>query len=196
MPEKGMGTLRRIGAFHKSTEKAGTPMASLTSSSGAPRKSAQEPSLNLPLDKVSFIILKAREYDVKEEGVDPDTGSNAIDDGQTDVLTDKGDDPVREELLGAIRGLNDDERIRLVALAWLGRGTYDLDEWKEAIATARSEHSRRTAEYLLGLPLLGDYLEDGLAMFDEGIVDEEDAREGLNEQNAPLGNMPDRPARQ
>ena len=171
-------------------------MASLTASSGAPRKSAQEPSLNLPLDKVSFIILKAREDDVKEEGADPDTGSNPIDDGQTDVLTDAGDDPVREELLGAIRGLNDDERVRLVALAWLGRGTYDLDEWKEAIATARSEHSRRAAEYLLGLPLLGDYLEDGLAMFDEGIVDDADTREGLNSENEPLGNMPDKPARQ
>jgi hypothetical protein len=100
-----------------------------------PRKSVQEPSLNLPLDKVSFIILKAREYDVKESDADPDSGSNAIDDGQTDVLLDTADDPVREELLGAIRGLNDDERIRLVALAWLGRGTFGLDEWKEAIAT-------------------------------------------------------------
>jgi hypothetical protein len=171
-------------------------MASLTTAAGSPRKSTQEPSLNLPLDKVSFIILKAREYDVKEEGADPDAGSNPIDDGQTDILTNKADDPVREELLGAIRGLNDDERIRLVALAWLGRGTYDLDEWKEAIATARSEHSRRTAEYLLGLPLLGDYLEDGLAMFDEGIVDQTDTREGLNSQNSPLGNMPDKPSRQ
>ncbi|MES2473317.1 MAG: DUF3775 domain-containing protein [Pseudomonadota bacterium] len=171
-------------------------MVSLTSASGSPRKSAQEPSLNLPLDKISFIIVKAREYDVKESDVDPDASSNAFDDGQTDVLLDKADDPVREELLGAIRGLNDDERIRLVALAWLGRGTYDLDEWKEAIATAKSEHSRRTAEYLLGLPLLGDYLEDGLAMFDEGIVDDADTREGLNAQNEPLGNMPDKPARQ
>ncbi len=168
----------------------------ILSSQSSGRKARQEHSLNLPLDKVSFIILKAREYDVKESDVDPDTGSNAIDDGQTDVLLDKGDDPVREELLGAIRGLNDDERIRLVALAWLGRGTYGLDEWKEAIATAKSEHSRRTAEYLLGLPLLGDYLEDGLAMFDEGIVDDSDTREGVDGENEPLGNMPDKPSRQ
>ena len=46
-------------------------------------------SLNLPLDKISFIILKAREFDVKEGDSDPDEGSNAIDDGQTDVLADK-----------------------------------------------------------------------------------------------------------
>jgi len=150
-----------------------------TTSAAHPRKPHQ-PSLNLPLDKVSFIILKAREYDVKEEGADPDSGSNPIDDGQTDVLTNKQEDPVREELLSAIRSLNEDERLRLVALAWLGRGTYSKEEWREAIATARSEHSRRTAEYLLGLPLLGDYLEDGLALFDEGIVDDSDTREGLD----------------
>jgi len=160
-----------------------------------PRKS-QEPSLNLPLDKVSFIILKAREYDVKEEGVDPDTGSNAIDDGQTDVLTNTQEDSVREELLSAIRSLNEDERLRLVALAWLGRGTYSKEEWREAVATARSEHSRRTAEYLLGLPLLGDYLEDGLAMFDEGIVDDSDTREELDGEDEPLSGMKDKPSRQ
>jgi hypothetical protein len=160
-----------------------------------PRK-AQEPALNLPLDKVSFIILKAREYDVKESDSDPDEGSNAIDDGQTDVLTDKQDDPVREELLGAIRSFNEEERMRLVALAWLGRGTYTKEEWRDAVATARSEHSRRTAEYLLSLPLLGDYLEDGLALFDEGIVDDSDTREGVDSENEPLDHMKDKPTRQ
>ena len=168
-------------------------MTSVTPSSDRPRR---EPALNLPLDKLGFIILKAREYDMKEGDSDPDEGSNAIDDGQTDVLTDKQDDPAREELLGAIRGLNDDERIKLVALAWLGRGTYDIDEWKEAIATAKSEHSRRAGEYLLSLPLLGDYLEDGLALFDEGIVDDSDKTEGVDSENEPLGNMTDKPQRQ
>ena len=166
-----------------------------TSPSRRGRRTA-EPALNLPLDKVGFIILKAREYDVKESDTDPDEGSNAIDDGETDVLTDNGGDPVREELVAAIRSLNDDERIRLVALAWLGRGTYGLEEWREAVDTARTEHSRRTADYLLSLPLLGDYLEDGLAVFDEGIVDDSDTREGLNAEDEPLGNMPDKPRRQ
>jgi hypothetical protein len=171
-------------------------MVSATPSTPSRPRHPRAPSLNLPLDKVSFIILKAREYDVKESDTDPEEGSNAIDDGQTDVLTDKSDDPVREELVAAIRALNDDERIRLVALAWMGRGTYSLEEWREAIDTARSEHSRRTADYLLSLPLLGDYLEDGLAMFDEGIVDDSDTRESLNAEDEPLGNMPDRPSRE
>jgi len=46
------------------------------------------------------------------------------------------------------------------------------------VATARREHNARAAQYLLGLPLLGDYLEDGLAMFDEFVVDQDDKREG------------------
>lgn len=155
-----------------------------------------QPHLDIPSNKLGYIILKAREYDVKESDSDPDEGSNPTDDGNTDVLTDKSDDPVREELLGAIRELPEDERLQLVALAWLGRGTYDISEWKTALETARSEHRKRTAEYLLGLPLLGDYLEDGLAMFDEGIVDDADTREGLDDEDEPLGKMKDKPKRQ
>jgi hypothetical protein len=157
---------------------------------------AAQPQLDIPTDKLGFIILKAREYDVKESDGDPDEGSNPTDDGNTDVLMDKSDDPVREELVGAIQELPEDERLQLVALAWLGRGTYDLSEWDTALDTARSEHRKRTAEYLLGLPLLGDYLEDGLAMFDDGIVDADDKREGLDAEDEPLGNMTDKPKRQ
>ncbi|MGH6828264.1 MAG: DUF3775 domain-containing protein [Rhizomicrobium sp.] len=145
------------------------------------------PRLDIPTDKLGFIILKAREYDVKESDSDPDEGSNPTDDANTDVLTDKGCDPVREELVGAIRELSEEERVQLVALAWLGRGTYEFSEWRAALDTARSEHRKRTAEYLLGLPLLGDYLEDGLSLFDEGIVDDSDAREGLDAEDEPMG---------
>src|ERR1700761_1010862 len=154
-------------------------------------RTARAPHLDIPTDKLGFIILKAREYDVKQSDSDPDEGSNPTDDGNADVLMDKEDDPVREELLGAIRDLPEDERFQLVALAWLGRGTYDLTEWRTALETARSEHRKRTAEYLLGLPLLGDYLEDGLSMFGDGIVDDSDPREGLDSENEPLGNMKD-----
>jgi hypothetical protein len=155
----------------------------------AAQNTGNTPALDIPTDKVAFIILKAREFDVKEGDSDPDEGSNPVDDNNMDVLEDQADDPVREELVGAIRGLDEDARAELIALAWLGRGTYDLDEWQEALATAKSEHRKRAAEYLLGLPLLGDYLEDGLAMFDEGIVDDSDKTEGVDQENEPLGNM-------
>ncbi len=137
---------------------------------------------------MGFIIEKAREFDVKEGDSDPDEGSNPTDDGNADVLEDQADDPTREELIGAIRELNDDERNQLVALAWLGRETYTIDEWAEAVDTAKSEHGKRAAEYLLTLPLRGEYLEDGLALFDDGIVDDSDTAEGVDEEDEPLEN--------
>ena len=130
------------------------------------------PSLDIATDKVGFIIVKAREYDEKEADSDPDEGSNPTDDGNLDVLEDKKDDSVHAELLSFIRALNEDEKANLVALAWLGRGTFDIDEWDEALATARREHRTRLAEYLLSLPMLGDYLEEGLANFGESISDD------------------------
>ena len=68
-------------------------------------------------------------------------------------------------MIAMIRGLNEDEQIDLVALAWLGRGDGDLDNWQDLHAEAARAHNKRTAEYLLGMPLLGDYLEEALSQF-------------------------------
>ena len=138
-------------------------------------KEPAAPELNISAEKVRFIIIKARQFDAKEGDSDPDEGSNASDDGEADVLEDKPeDDAVQQELTSFINGLDEEERANLVALAWVGRETYGIDEWAEALETARSEHGKRTAQYLLGLPLLGDYLADGMAEFDENFDDEDD----------------------
>ena len=91
------------------------------------------------------------------------SGSNSTDDGMVDVLEDHKDDPVMAELIGAISALSDDEQIDLITLAWLGRGTGTLDEWDDLHSQAADAHNRRTtARYLLGLPLLADFLAEGL----------------------------------
>jgi hypothetical protein len=118
---------------------------------------------SLGLESVCYIITKAREFDAKVEVVEPDPGSNASDESMDVVLEDYPDDPVAEELKDFIGGLNFDEQCELVALTWLGRGSYDKEEWAEAVAEARGSHNDRTAEYLMGIPQLGDYLEEGLA---------------------------------
>jgi hypothetical protein len=123
------------------------------------------PDLAISTTKVGAILAKARQFDVKDVVTDPDTGSNASDDAMLSVLEDHADDPVRTELTAIIRGLNQDEQIDLVALTWLGRGDGELDEWEDIRAEAARAHNRRTAEYLLGVPLLGDYLEEALAQF-------------------------------
>ena len=134
------------------------------------------PELNIAVEKVRFLIVKARQFDAKEGDSDPNEGSNASDDGMADVLEDKPEeDSVRTELMHFINGLDEEERANLVALAWVGRETYGLDEWAEALDTARNEHGKRTAQYLLDLPLLGDYLANGLEAFDESFDDENDA---------------------
>ncbi len=131
------------------------------------------PEPGISAEKVRYIILKARQFDAKEADSDEDEGSNPADDGMADVLEDRPEeDAVRRELLTFINSLDEEEQVNLVALAWLGRGTFDVDEWDEALQTAKDEHNNRTGQYLLGLPLLGDYLADGLAAFGEDFDDE------------------------
>ena len=119
--------------------------------------------LTIPLAKLAFIVEKAREYDV-EVPVDPDaaTGSDPADDDERQILLDTPDNPTEQELRDAIDGLNLDEREELLALLWLGRGDYDAQSWPEALRQARETQSSTEAEYLLGTPLLGDYLEEGV----------------------------------
>ncbi|WP_407178356.1 DUF3775 domain-containing protein [Bradyrhizobium sp. STM 3562] len=129
------------------------------------------PELTISPEKVAFVIEKAREFDVKEEASDPDSGSNAADDDMVDVLGDDGRDPVVRELSSFIRALNEDEQIDLVALMWLGRGDGTIDEWEDLRARAvdaRGEYRNprsETVRYLLGEPMLGDFLADGLDEF-------------------------------
>lgn len=132
------------------------------------------PELGIATAKVDTIIVLARQFDAKEGDSDPDEGSNAIDDGEADVLEDQPEeDAVQQELMSFINALDEEERMNLVALAWLGRGTYSLSEWPEALDTARNEHRTRATQYLLELPLLGDYLADGLAAFGEQFSENE-----------------------
>lgn len=119
--------------------------------------------LAVSAEKVCFIIIKAREFDAKDEVSEPDPGSNPSDDMGAAVLEDHEDDPVVEELTSLINSLSLDEQIELVALTWLGRGDYSVDEWQAAREEAARAHNRNTAGYLLGTPMLGDFLEEGLS---------------------------------
>lgn len=72
-------------------------------------------------------------------------------------------DPTLAELKDAIDGLDDDEVVDVIAMVWLGRGDFSADEWTEAQALARERHTDRSADYLIGIPNLGDCLEEGAA---------------------------------
>lgn len=120
------------------------------------------PELSISTEQVGFLILKARAFDAKEEVSDPDEGSNATDDGMIDVLEDNADDPVVQEIAGFINALSIDEQLDLVTLLRLGRGDGTADDWDNLRAEVAGSMNRRTASYLLGQPMLGDLLAEGL----------------------------------
>jgi uncharacterized protein DUF3775 len=139
------------------------------------REERPMPTLAISSEDVGFLIVKAREFDVKEANSDPDSGSNATDDNMIDVLEDNGGDPVASEIAGFINSLTEEEQIDLVALMRLGRGDGTIEEWDDLRreAAEERERNRHAARYLLGQPLLGDYLADGLAAFGLSWVDDE-----------------------
>jgi hypothetical protein len=66
------------------------------------------------------------------------------------------------ELRGFLEALNVEELQSLVAIMWIGRGTFEAEELADAIQTAKQEANTPTADYLLGTPHFADHLESGL----------------------------------
>jgi len=129
------------------------------------------PGLEISPAKVGFVIIKAREIAAKVAAWDDSATSDR--DAES-ILEDFSDDATQAELKEFIRDLNEDEQISLVALAWIGRGSFGPEELEEALTTARSERTNRTEDYLLGMPLLPDYLEEGLDRLGYSVEDAED----------------------
>lgn len=115
--------------------------------------------LQIATEKVKYIMTLARDFDAK---VAPWETSAEREDDIEAILEDSPDDPYAAQLKTFIDELNVDEQVSLVALMWIGRGTYEAEDIEEAVSTARSERVNATSDYLLGVPLLSDYLRDGL----------------------------------
>ena len=67
-----------------------------------------------------------------------------------------------EELHAFIDALNDDEKAHLTAIAWVGRGTFEPEDYEEAVETAYAEATVPTDQYLMGMPHLAENLEAGM----------------------------------
>ena len=129
------------------------------------------PTLRISTEKVCYVVVKAREFDVKVAPEWMDDASNPADDGMTRILEDYADDPTLE-LRSFLNAMDDDELEDMVALTLLGRGDYTLDEWEDLMSEVRDVRaSENTVRYLIGIPLLGDYLEDGLNEFGLSCAD-------------------------
>ena len=90
--------------------------------------------LPITADKVAEVIILARELDRAENEFD-----------------------------GFVDQLADDEKAGLVAIFWIGRGSFEPEDLAEALTTAEREATTPTADYLKGSPHLADHLEAGMA---------------------------------
>ncbi|KQB11382.1 DUF3775 domain-containing protein [Rhodobacter capsulatus] len=104
--------------------------------------------------KIAHVIIRARKFDADVPGS-----------GQG------------RELRAFIAALNEDEQAALTALMWIGRETFEPAEFDEAFETAKAEATAPTEDYLLGIPMLADYLEDGLNAMGISL---EEAEDGIN----------------
>jgi len=119
--------------------------------------------LNIPPVQLAYIVEKARAFDAETAPVDTDPDSNPSDDNEVAILEATADNPIQQELSAALNALDDEQRIEILALMWLGRGDFDRSEWRAALAQAREIHNAHETSYMLATPLLADYLEEGIA---------------------------------
>ena len=125
--------------------------------------------LNIGLDKIQDIVLKAREFDLEEFPDEPDPGADADAAENREERLDEGDDPTEAELRELIDDLNDDEVVDLIALVWIGRGDFGVEEIGEARELAKERHQGSSSRYLMGIPTLAEYLAEGLAAAGYGL---------------------------
>lgn len=134
------------------------------------RKAEREWELAIGPETVRLFVLKAKALsaDVREDYEDGNEHEIELDDLSRDshhhdgLAEEEAEDLTAEELRELIGDLNVDETAELIALVWLGRGDYEVDEWTEAVEEARQRDRRKAAAYLMGMPMLGSWLEAGL----------------------------------
>ncbi len=118
--------------------------------------------LSINPETVCFIILRARDFQAKEAVEIPEPPLSTGDHWALQVLADHNEDLDLAEVRSVVADLEPDQEAQLVALMWLGRGDYTLEEWDAAVGEARDSLTDHTAEYLLAHPLVADFLEEGL----------------------------------
>ena len=133
--------------------------------------------LQTPLETYCRLIIRAREMEAQVPAVDPDEDPDNVDDFDEDggealsSLEDELNSGVEEEVRATLDDLADDQVAEALALAWIGRGTYDVSEWDEALSEATDIGPEGSVEELMDMPQLAAHLEAGLAAFDFSCED-------------------------
>ena len=129
--------------------------------------------LSTPLEAICRLIVRARELEAQVPSIDTDETEDPSDsDDEFAVLDDDANEVTEEEIIALLDDLGEDQVQEILALAWVGRGTYDASEWTDALEAAADPDAEDPVDQLLDMPTLAAYLDAGLAAFDltcEGI---------------------------
>ena len=123
--------------------------------------------LTVSLETVCRLIIRAREMEAQVPSLTADEEEDPNDaDDPFAVLEDETNEAIEAELTAALDDLADDQLAKVLALAMVGRGTYDASEWDDALEAANDSDSEPIVDQLLEMPMLAGYLDAGLAAFD------------------------------
>lgn len=118
--------------------------------------------LHVRIETVCFLIAKAHEFQSQEQVVLGDAPEIPTEDWALQALADHTEDPCLNEVQEVLGDMNARQRAELVALMWLGRGDFEVEDWEYAVEDALEEHSERAAEYLMAHPTVAEDLAEGL----------------------------------
>jgi len=129
--------------------------------------------LEMSADKVAQVIVRARELESRTGAWELPDRAHPGEETAEMVMEALRNDPSRLALASFISELTAEEQAELVALMWVGRGSFEPEEWDEALQTAREEHAGAagTTRYLLSNPLLAEHLEEGLERMGYSVQD-------------------------
>lgn len=122
--------------------------------------------LTVSLEVVCRLMVRARELEALVPAVANDDEDGSSDGDDPLALEDEADEGIEDEVRSLLEDLPEDEAAEILALAMIGRGTYDASEWDEALELANEENTESVIEQLLDMPMLAGYLDAGLAAFD------------------------------
>lgn len=123
--------------------------------------------LSVSLEAVCRLIVRARELEAQVPSIETDDEEDPTDsDDEYSVIEDEANEVIEEEIMASLDDLADDQIAEVLALAFVGRGTYDASEWDDALEAANDPDADDPVDQLLEMPMLAAYLEAGLAAFD------------------------------
>jgi hypothetical protein len=116
--------------------------------------------LGISTEKVVEIIACAKEHDTRSHSWKDALESGFGNENEPPGIHGFGEGD-QSDLAAALGVLSEEEQAGLLALAWIGRSVFPPAKIGDAIAAAKAEQASKISA-LMGIPLLADYLEDGL----------------------------------